>query len=57
MYCALIACLLIQLAAGRDIKPNAWTYKLLCLYVQGWASEEEVLAYLEERAAAQKSKP
>ena len=51
MYCALIACLLIQLAAGRDVRPNQWTYKLLCLYWQGWASEEEVLAHLEERAA------
>lgn len=58
MYCALIACLLIQLAAGQDVKPNKWTYKLLCLYVQGWASEEEVLEHLEERrAAAQKNKP
>jgi hypothetical protein len=50
MYCALIACLLIQLAC--PIKPNQWTYKLLCLYQQGWATEEEVLAHLRERAAA-----
>jgi Transposase DDE domain len=57
MYCALIACLLIQLAGG-SVKPNQWTYKLLCLYQQGWASEEEVLAYLQSRqsrAAAKKS--
>jgi hypothetical protein len=52
MYCALIACLLIQLAAGCDVRPNQWTYKLLCLYVQGWATEEEVLDHLRERAAA-----
>ena len=52
MYCALIACLLIQLAAGRDVRPNQWTHKLLCLYVQGWASEEEVLEHLRQRAAA-----
>lgn len=52
MYCALIACLLIQLAAGRDVKPNKWTYKLLCLYMQGWASEEEVLEHLQQRRAA-----
>lgn len=51
MYCALIACLLIQLAGG-EVKPNQWTYKLLCLYVQGWADEDEVLAHLRERAAA-----
>lgn len=56
MYCALIACLLIQLAAGCDVKPNAWTYKLLCLYAQGWASEQEVLAHLRQQAAAAKNK-
>ena len=48
MYCALIACLLIQLAAGQDVKPNQWTYKLLCLYVQGWASEQEVIDHLQQ---------
>lgn len=52
MYCALIACLLIQLATGRDVQPNQWTYKLLCLYMQGWASEAEVLAHLQARAQA-----
>lgn len=55
MYCALIACLLIQLAAGQDVKPNKWTYKLICLYVQGWASEEELLEHLQQRAAAAKN--
>jgi len=50
MYCALIACLLIQLAGG-NVKPNQWTYKLLCLYQQGWATEEEVLQHLRERAS------
>lgn len=49
MYCALIACLLIQLVGGA-LKPNQWTYKLLCLYMQGWATEEDVLAHLRECA-------
>jgi hypothetical protein len=49
IYCALIACLLIQLAC--PVRPNQWTYKLLCLYQQGWATEEEVLEHLRERAA------
>lgn len=49
MYCALIACLLIQLAC--PFKPNQWTYKLLCLYQQGWVTEEELLAHIQERAA------
>jgi hypothetical protein len=52
MYCALIACLLIQLAC--PIKPNQWTYKLLCLYQQGWVSDEELLEHLRERAEAAK---
>lgn len=54
MYCALIACLLIQLAGG-DVKPNQWTYKLLCLYAQGWAEEDEVLEHLRQRAAVKKA--
>lgn len=49
MYCALIACLLIQRAC--PVAPNQWTYKLLCLYQQGWASEAEVLEHLRARAA------
>lgn len=56
MYCALIACLLVQIASGQDLRPNSWTYKLLCLYAQGWASEEEVLQHLQERAAAAKKR-
>jgi hypothetical protein len=53
MYCALIACLLVQIAGGRDVRPTSWTYKLLCLYMQGWATEEDVLAHLRETAARQ----
>ena len=56
MYCALIACLLVQLATGQKLRPNQWTYKLLRLYAQGWATEEEVLTHLREREeASQKS--
>ena len=47
MYCALIACLLIQLAC--PMKPNQWTYKLLCLYQQGWVTDDELLEHLRER--------
>lgn len=57
MYCALIACLLIQLASGRDVRPDTWTYKMFCLYFQGWATEEEVIEHLRARAAATKSNP
>lgn len=55
MYCALIAFLLIRKASGRGVQPTQWTYKLLCLFFQGWATEEEVLEHLNELAAAQKT--
>ncbi len=48
MYCALIAFLLLQVAAGRDVKPNQWTWKRLCLYQKGWASEADFLAHLDD---------
>lgn len=48
MYCALIACLLIQLAVGGDVRPTQWTYKLLCLYAQGLAEEDEVLEHIQQ---------
>jgi hypothetical protein len=52
MYCAMIACLLIQLAC--PMKPSQWTYKLLCLYQQGWVTDDELLEHLHERTAALK---
>lgn len=54
MYCALIACLMIQLATGSDLKPKQWTYKLICLYQQGLVNESELIQHLEERIAAVK---
>ena len=43
-YCAIIACLLISLTTGR--KPTLRTYEMLCLYLQGWADEQELLEHL-----------
>jgi hypothetical protein len=43
-YCAIIACLLISLTTG--CKPTLRTYEMVCLYLQGWADEEELLAHL-----------
>ena len=40
-YCAIIACLLISLTTG--CKPTLRTYEMVCLYLQGWADEEELL--------------
>ena len=43
-YCAIIACLLISLTTG--CKPTLRTYEMICLYLQGWADEDELLAHL-----------
>ena len=43
-YCAIIACLLISLTTGS--KPTLRTYEMLCLYLQGWADEEELMKHL-----------
>jgi hypothetical protein len=45
-YCAIIACLLIQLWTGK--KPSLRTYEMLCLYWMGWANDEELVAHLEK---------
>lgn len=43
-YCAIIACLLIALWTGR--KPTKRTQEMLCYFLTGWASAEEVAAHL-----------
>ncbi len=45
LYCALIASLLISLWSGR--KPDKRTYEMLCLHMQGWASDQELERHLE----------
>jgi len=45
-YCAIIACLLLALWTGG--KPTLRTYEMVCLYLQGWADEEELIAHLEK---------
>jgi hypothetical protein len=49
-YCAIIACLLIHLWTGD--KPTLRTYEMICLYLQGWAELDEVLAHLAKRKTA-----
>lgn len=44
VYCAIIACLLINLWTGR--KPTKRTSEMLSYYFMGVASEEELLAHL-----------
>lgn len=43
-YCAIIACLLINLWTGR--KPTLRSYETICLYFLGWATREEIIAHL-----------
>ena len=45
-YVAMIACLLLALWTGG--KPTLRTYEMVCLYLQGWADEEELVAHLEK---------
>jgi hypothetical protein len=49
-YCAIIACLLLHLWTGG--RPTLRTYEMLCLYLQGWAEVDEVMAHLEKLRAA-----
>lgn len=44
VYLALIASLLVALWTGR--KPTKRTFEMLCHYFAGWASEQELTAYL-----------
>jgi hypothetical protein len=46
IYCAIIACLLLALWTGG--KPTLRTFEMVCLYLQGWADEEELLAHLQK---------
>ncbi len=45
-YCAIIACLLLTLWTGG--KPTLRTFEMICLYLQGWADQDELLAHLEK---------
>jgi len=47
MYLAIIACLLILIYTGGQ--PNKRTYEMICFYLLGWASLEELEAHIEKR--------
>ena len=46
VYCALIAALLLTLATGRNVGRRG--FELICLYFQGWATEDELIAGLKK---------
>lgn len=43
-YCAMIACVLINLYSGRTIDRGTW--EMACYLMNGWASEADLLAHL-----------
>ena len=43
---AVIASLLVSLWTGK--KPTKRTFEMLCLFFSGWATEEELMAYLDK---------
>lgn len=53
-YCAMIACLLMQVWTGR--KPTKRTFEMLSYYFTGLASENELLAHLEKLKAHDEAK-
>jgi Transposase DDE domain len=54
-YCAIIACLLIHLWTGG--KPTLRTFEMVCLYLQGWATLEELMAHLAKLKAKSRDPP
>lgn len=45
VYVALLASILVSLWTGR--KPRKSTFRVLCLYMQGWVRDEELIAHIE----------
>ncbi len=54
-YCAIIACLLIHLWTGG--KPTLRTFEMICLYLQGWATPDELIAHIEKLKAKSREPP
>jgi Transposase DDE domain len=54
-YCAIIACLLIHTWTGG--KPTLRTFEMICLYLQGWATLEELIAHVEKPKTKSRDPP
>jgi hypothetical protein len=54
-YCAIITCLLIHTWTGG--KPTLRTFEMICLYLQGWATLEELMAHVEELKTKSRDPP
>lgn len=55
VYCAIIACMLINLWTGA--KPNQRTIEMLAFYFMGWASEAEVQKHIDRLHGVSPKKP
>jgi hypothetical protein len=53
VYAAIIACLLIARYTG--LKPNKALHEMLCWYLSGWASEEELMTYIAKAQSRPRS--
>jgi hypothetical protein len=54
-YCANIACLQIHLWTGG--KPTLRTFDMVCLYMQGWATPDELIAHIEKLKTKSRDPP
>ena len=54
VYCAILACLLLAEVTGGSL--NRRSYELVCLFLMGWADEDELLAGLARQQAAAERK-
>ena len=50
-----IACLLIHLWTGG--KPTLRTFEMICLYLQGWATLDELMAHVEKLKTKSRDPP
>lgn len=53
VYAAIIVCLLIARTTG--LKPNKALYEMICWYLAGWASEEELMTHIAAAQSRQKT--
>lgn len=54
VYCAILACLLLAEVTGGSLDRRS--YELVCLFLMGWADEDELLAGLARQQAAMERK-
>ena len=51
---AIIACLIILIYTGSQ--PTKRTFEMICLYLQGWAEQDELEAHIKKLKAKRETK-